>query len=225
MLVHEGKKADSFHRNALTEVDKVVRRASVLAASARPNANYATQLNALAQHLLQARDGEIAQQLFSVAFANLLPVHLPEGLADTPVPPTIHVSQTSGRNRLWLNCIYARSAAAILSNPATTQEELRAVAAGLDPLLLSEQIEQLQHAVWRCASMPVVPSVQLTRFSVEVESFTTCLSTEEAHSLTTDFAPGVALFVLLPPFLNWQRSRAKYHHTSSRQAPPTCGTH
>lgn len=80
----EGNNADSFRRNALAEVDKVVRRASVLAASARPNANYATQLNTLAQHLLQARDGEIAQQLFSVAFANLLPVHLPEGLAGTP---------------------------------------------------------------------------------------------------------------------------------------------
>lgn len=80
----EGKNADSFRRNALTEVDKVVRRASVLAASARPNANYATQLNTLAQHLLQARDGEVAQQLFSVAFANLLPVHLPESLAGIP---------------------------------------------------------------------------------------------------------------------------------------------
>lgn len=80
----EGKNADSFRRNALTEVDKVVRRASVLAASARPNANYATQLHALAQHLLQARNGEIAQQLFSIAFANLLPVHLPESLAGSP---------------------------------------------------------------------------------------------------------------------------------------------
>jgi uncharacterized protein (TIGR02677 family) len=86
-MVHwfaEGKNADSFRRNALTEVDKVVRRASVLAASARPNANYATQLDALAHHFLQARDGEVAQQLFSVAFANLLPVHLPESLAGTP---------------------------------------------------------------------------------------------------------------------------------------------
>ncbi|HTI14663.1 MAG TPA: DUF2397 domain-containing protein [Dictyobacter sp.] len=80
----EGKNADSFRRNALAEVDKVVRRASILAASARPNANYATHLNALAHQLLQASDGESAQQLFSVAFANLLPVHLPEGLAGTP---------------------------------------------------------------------------------------------------------------------------------------------
>ncbi|GAC1565333.1 MAG: hypothetical protein NVS3B14_02670 [Ktedonobacteraceae bacterium] len=43
-----GKNADSFRRNALAEVDKVVRRASVLAASARPNANYAANLHALA---------------------------------------------------------------------------------------------------------------------------------------------------------------------------------
>jgi len=79
-----GKNADSFRRNALAEVDKVVRRASVLAASARPNANYATNLHLLAHQLLQAKDGETAQQLFSLAFANLLPVHLPASLAGTP---------------------------------------------------------------------------------------------------------------------------------------------
>jgi len=76
----EGKNADSFRRNALAEVDKVVRRASTLAATARPTANYATSLHALAQQLLVAKDGETAQQLFSVAFANTLPVHLPESL-------------------------------------------------------------------------------------------------------------------------------------------------
>jgi uncharacterized protein (TIGR02677 family) len=80
----EGKNADSFRRNALAEVDKVVRRASALAATARPNANYATNLNALANQLQMAKDGETAQQIFSVAFANLLPVHLPESLAGTP---------------------------------------------------------------------------------------------------------------------------------------------
>ncbi|HVB24580.1 MAG TPA: DUF2397 domain-containing protein [Ktedonobacteraceae bacterium] len=76
----EGKNADSFRRNALAEVDKVVRRASTLAATARPSANYATSLHALAQQLLTAKDSETAQQLFSVAFANTLPVHLPESL-------------------------------------------------------------------------------------------------------------------------------------------------
>ncbi len=75
-----GKNANSFRRNALAEVDKVVRRASVLAASARPNANYAANLHTLAMQLLQARDGDTAQQLFSLAFANMLPVHLPESL-------------------------------------------------------------------------------------------------------------------------------------------------
>ncbi len=77
----QGKNADSFRRNALAEVDKVVRRAAALAATARPNANYATQLNALAQQLLRASNGENAQQLFSIAFANLQPLHFPEGLA------------------------------------------------------------------------------------------------------------------------------------------------
>jgi len=79
-----GKNADSFRRNALAEVDKVVRRASVLSASIRPNANYAANLHMLAQQLLRANNGETAQQLFSLAFANLLPVHLPESLAGTP---------------------------------------------------------------------------------------------------------------------------------------------
>src|SRR6266516_2182687 len=55
-----GKNADSFRRNALAEVDKVVRRASVLAASARPNANYAANLHTLAQQLLKAQNGETA---------------------------------------------------------------------------------------------------------------------------------------------------------------------
>ena len=79
-----GKNADSFRRNALAEVDKVVRRASVLAASVRPNTNYANNLHLLAGQLLRAKDGETAQQLFSLAFANLLPVHLPESLAGAP---------------------------------------------------------------------------------------------------------------------------------------------
>jgi uncharacterized protein (TIGR02677 family) len=91
-----GKNADSFRRNALAEVDKVVRRASVLAASARPNANYATNLHMLAQQLLKAKDGETAQQIFSLAFANLLPVHLPESLASTP--STAYDAETS---RVW----------------------------------------------------------------------------------------------------------------------------
>src|SRR6266581_1993422 len=77
----EGKNADSFRRNALAEVDKVVRRAAALAAAARPSTNYVTNLNALAHQLLVARDGETAQQLFTAAFANILPIHLPEGLA------------------------------------------------------------------------------------------------------------------------------------------------
>ncbi len=80
----EGKNADTFRHNALAEVDKVVRRAAAFANTARPNANYAANLHALALQLLTARDTEAAQQLFAVAFANALPVHLPESLAGTP---------------------------------------------------------------------------------------------------------------------------------------------
>lgn len=79
-----GKNADSFRRNALAEVDKVVRQATVLASSARPNANYATSLNTLARLLLLTPNGDTAQQLFSAAFAHTLPVHLTETLAGTP---------------------------------------------------------------------------------------------------------------------------------------------
>ena len=79
-----GKNADSFRRKALAEVDNVVRLATTLAATVRPNANYATNLDTLARSLATSRDGETAQQLFSVAFANLLPVHLPESLAGIP---------------------------------------------------------------------------------------------------------------------------------------------
>ena len=84
MWFAEGKNADTFRHNALAEVDKVVRRAAAFANTARPNANYAANLHALALQLLTARDTETAQQLFAVAFANALPIHLPESLAGTP---------------------------------------------------------------------------------------------------------------------------------------------
>ena len=83
-----GSNADAFRRNALSEVDKVVRLAATLVANARPNANYASNLAQLASTLADARDGESAQQLFSLAFADLLPIHLPESLAG--VPSTLH---------------------------------------------------------------------------------------------------------------------------------------
>lgn len=92
----EGNNADAFRRNALSEVDKVVRLAATLVANARPNANYASNLAQLASTLADARDGESAQQLFSLAFANLLPIHLPESLAG--VPSTLHDSET---NSVW----------------------------------------------------------------------------------------------------------------------------
>ncbi len=84
MWFAEGKNADMFRRNALAEVDKVVRRAAAFANTARPNANYAANLHALAVQLLATRDTEAAQQLFAVAFANALPIHLPESLTGIP---------------------------------------------------------------------------------------------------------------------------------------------
>lgn len=79
-----GNNADTFRRNALNEVDKVVRQAAVLASSARPNANYATSLDRLAHLLFVARDGDVAQQLFTAAFAHALPLHVSESLIGAP---------------------------------------------------------------------------------------------------------------------------------------------
>ncbi|NWJ96479.1 MAG: TIGR02677 family protein [Chloroflexi bacterium] len=76
-----GSNADTFRRAAAAEVEKVVRRAEQFAAAARPNANYATDLDVLARRLLEAVDPEETRQLLLVAFAHGLPGHLPENLA------------------------------------------------------------------------------------------------------------------------------------------------
>ncbi len=73
--------ADTFRRNALAEVDNLLRRAMTLSAHTRAGMNYATNLNHLAHTLLRSHDGMMAQQIFAAAFANTLPVHLPENLA------------------------------------------------------------------------------------------------------------------------------------------------
>jgi uncharacterized protein (TIGR02677 family) len=88
-----GKSADAFRRTAMAEVEKVVRRAEQFAASARPNANYATDLDRLARRLLEATSPEESKQLLLVAFAHALPAHLPENLAQ----PT----GTSGTYEAW----------------------------------------------------------------------------------------------------------------------------
>jgi hypothetical protein len=76
-----GSNADTFRRAAAAEVEKVVRRAEQFAAAARPNANYAADLDMLARRLMEAVDPEETRQLTLVAFAHGLPGHLPENLA------------------------------------------------------------------------------------------------------------------------------------------------
>ena len=88
-----GSNADIFRRAAATEVEKVVRRAEQLATLARPNANYTTDLDALARRLLEATQPEESSQLLLVAFGHALPAHLPENLA-RPVG-------TSGQRPAW----------------------------------------------------------------------------------------------------------------------------
>ena len=95
-LVHwfsAGSSADSFRRAAATEVEKVVRRAEQLAATTRPNTNYAADLDKLARRLLEAVQPEESNQLLLVAFAHGLPGHLPESLA--------RPSGTSGTRPDW----------------------------------------------------------------------------------------------------------------------------
>jgi hypothetical protein len=65
-----GSNADTFRRAAMGEVEKVVRRAEQFAATARPNANYANDLDALARRLMEAVDVEESRQLTLVAFAH-----------------------------------------------------------------------------------------------------------------------------------------------------------
>lgn len=75
-----GHNADTFRRAAAAEVEKVVRRAEQFAAAARPNANYANDLDALARRLMEAVSVEETRQLTLLAFAHALPGHLPENL-------------------------------------------------------------------------------------------------------------------------------------------------
>lgn len=76
-----GKNADTFQRNAGTEVERVVRRASSLAVATRSKINYAIQLDTFARDLLKVSTVEMAQQLFTAAFSCGVAVHFPENLA------------------------------------------------------------------------------------------------------------------------------------------------
>ncbi len=88
-----GNNADNFRRAAASEVEKVVRRAEQFATAARPNANYAADLDSLARRMLEATDPEETRQLTLVAFAHGLPGHLSENLAGP--------SSTTGLEEAW----------------------------------------------------------------------------------------------------------------------------
>jgi hypothetical protein len=95
--------------------------------------------------------------------------------------------------------------------PASKQQELREIVQKLDPLGLAEQVEQLQHAVFRCAvSSPSFGAsshaASLLRFSSEPSL------SEPGPARSTEPDPAATLSSTLPqpperaPFLNWQRS-------------------
>ncbi len=88
-----GSRADTFRRAAASEVEKVVRRAEQFVAMARPNANYATDLDTLARRLMEAVDPAEARQLTLVAFAHGLPGHLSESLTGP--------NSTTGTQSAW----------------------------------------------------------------------------------------------------------------------------
>lgn len=84
-----GRNADTFRRNALTEIDALLRRAVWLATGSHTTTSYTTILDRLAHDLANARASESAQQIFSATFANQLPTHFPEhfvGRAHQAVP-------------------------------------------------------------------------------------------------------------------------------------------
>ena len=72
--------AEYFGRAARFEVNAVLQRAQLLAATAHLSASYLNDLEALAQRLLRAESGEAAAQTFAVAFAHATPRLLPEHL-------------------------------------------------------------------------------------------------------------------------------------------------
>jgi site-specific recombinase XerD len=95
--------------------------------------------------------------------------------------------------------------------PASKQQELSEIVQRLDPLGLAEQVEQLQHAVFRCAvSSPSFGAsshaASLLRFSSEPSL------SEPGPARSTEPDPAATLSSTLPqqqertPFLNWRRS-------------------
>ncbi len=105
----QGNNVEMFRKAAHDAVEKVVHRAHSLASSLRPHTDYVTMLHTLATRFLQIEDVETAQQLFAAAFANSLPIHLPEGLTGSP-----SVVATPGERRTW-------------QDPATVTRTLRPI--------------------------------------------------------------------------------------------------
>jgi uncharacterized protein (TIGR02677 family) len=106
-----GRNADTFRRNAITEIDTLLRRAASLAAGSRMTMSFTTILDRLAHELANTRDSERAQKIFSAAFANQLPVHFsehfigrthedsPSRVWDAPPSVTIRLRPVSQANR------------------------------------------------------------------------------------------------------------------------------
>ncbi len=70
--------AHSFHDRAVTEIQRVVNQAALLALYQRSHVNNATILRKLALQFMYISDIDTAQQVFDATFSNALPVHLPE---------------------------------------------------------------------------------------------------------------------------------------------------
>lgn len=85
--------AQDFHDQAVTEIQRVVNQAALLALYQRSHINNSTILHDIALCFMNIANVDTAQQVFDATFANALPVHLPEkftGHARIIEPSEIH---------------------------------------------------------------------------------------------------------------------------------------
>lgn len=196
-----GNNADTFRRNALNEVDKVVRQASVLASSARPNANYATSLDRLAHLLFAARDGDTAQQLFTAAFAHALPLHLSESLVGSP-SAAYEPEQRSGWQEPPTVSLHLRPVSRAFRGDPSVEDPMMDNRAAIRAML-QEQEERLKEQRERFARLFSTPLLDIgTRATLSIEEramLTAVIDGCLSNSSHQYHAPDGSTIVLLNP--------------------------
>ena len=101
------RETEMFRRRAGVEVEHVVRRASSLALLRRSPLDYVNQLQTLAQIFTEVQDVETAQHIYTIAFANALPMHFsetifgPVGVTDRTQQRGMWEQQPLAHLKLW----------------------------------------------------------------------------------------------------------------------------